>query len=209
MPPTPLRLPAVAPVEDAEYFGPAMAKLSPQQRAWVLAFIKTGPAQNGTAACYAAGYGQDSPTEEQRNQACRTSGARLKRDPRILAAIKEVSEDAFKLAAYEATATQLEIMRDSSAKASDRLKATEAILARSGMQIVQKTEHDHVVRRAPEDEAALVKRIAQMATGLGMDPTKLLGQYGVVIDAEYEVVKTPLTALPEPVPSAAGLEDLL
>lgn len=201
-------LPAIAPIEDAEHFGPAMAKLSPQQRAWVLAFLKTGAKQNATEAARAAGYGATSPNEERRTQACAVTGCRLKKDPRILAAIKEVSEDTFKLAAYEATATQLEIMRDSSAAPAARLKASEAILARSGMQIVNKTEVEHT-HRTPDTEAALVKRIAKMASNLGIDPAKLLGSHGVVIDAEFEVVKPGLTQEEDPVSSTEGLEDLL
>jgi phage terminase small subunit len=204
----PIRDQMLTPLNEGSGLGPAMAKLLPQQRAWVEAFIETGPRENATEAARRAGYGANSETEEKRQHTCQITGYRLRHNPDILAAIKEVSENRFGLAAARAVQVQIDIMDDSTAKASDRLKATESVLARAGMQIVNKSE---VVRRdIPMDEKAMIRKIAQLARDQGLDPQKLLASRGYVIDAEFEVVSTTaLTAPAEPAMSSAGLEDLL
>jgi phage terminase small subunit len=162
----------LTPLNDSSGLGPAMAKLSPQQRAWVEAFIETGPRENATEAARRAGYGSSSPTEEARQHACQITGHRLRHDADVLAAIREVSEDRFKLAAARAVQVQIDIMDDSTAKAGDRLKATESVLARAGMQIVNKSE---IVRKdVPLDEKAIIRKIAMLAKEQGLDPQKLL-----------------------------------
>jgi phage terminase small subunit len=177
-----------------------MAKLSPQQRAWVIAFLETGPQENATAAARAAGYGKDSPTEEQRTQACKTSGHRLRHDERVLDAVQELAKERFRLVAHRATEELVKIMDGNDDKL--RIKAIDMILARSGLNAAQQIDVNHNHRVADMDDRAMIRRIAQLAESQGMDPIKLLGSRGVVIDAEFEVVE-------QPAMSSAGLEDLL
>ncbi len=193
-------LPAIRPIEDASGFGPAMRKLSPQQRAWVVAFLETGPQENATAAARAAGYGADSATEEQRQQACKTTGHRLRHDEKVLDAIQELAKERFRLVAHRATEELVLLMDSSDTKV--KIKAIDMILARTGLNAAQQIDVNHNHRVSDMDERAMIRRIAQLAESQGMDPIKLLGSRGVVIDAEFEIVK-------EPAMSSAGLEDLL
>lgn len=193
-------LPAIAPIEDASGFGPAMKKLSPQQRAWVVAFLETGPQENATAAARASGYGAVSGTEEQRQQACQTTGHRLRHDPRILDAIQELAKERFRLVAHRATEELVKIMDGNDDKL--RIKAIDMILARTGLNAAQQIEVNHKHDVSAMDDKAMIRRIAQLAESQGMDPIKLLGSRGVIIDAEFEVIE-------QPEMSSAGLEDLL
>lgn len=193
----------VEPIQDATGFGPAMAKLSPQQRAWVVAFLETGPQENATAAARASGYGKASQTEEQRKQACNTAGHRLRHDPRVLEAIKELAKDRFRIVAHRATTKIVELLDNPDPKIA--IKAADMIMARSGLGAAQELNVNHRHSIGDMDDKAMIRRIAQLAESQGMDPVKLLGSRGVVIDAEFEVVDT----TPEPAMSSEGLEDLL
>lgn len=192
-------LPAVRPIEDASGFGPAMGKLSPQQRAWVVAFLETGPQENATAAARAAGYGAESKTEEQRKQACQTTGHRLRHDPRVLDAIQELAKDRFRLVAHRATEELVLLLENNDPKI--KLKAIDMVLARTGLNAAQQIDVNHKHDIGGLDDKQMIRRIAQLAQDQGLDPIRLLGSRGVVIDAEFEVV--------EPAMSSAGLEDLL
>lgn len=192
----------IPPIEDASSFGPAMGKLSPQQRAWVIAFLETGDKENGTAAARASGYGSESDTEDKRNWACRMAGSRLKRDPKVLEAVKELAKDRFRLVAHRATERVVQLLDSPDEKIA--LKAADMIMARSGLGASQEINVNHKHDLGDMDDKAMIRRIAQLAQDQGMDPVKLLGSRGVVIDAEFEVVETT-----EPAMSSAGLEDLL
>jgi phage terminase small subunit len=200
-------IPAVAPVEDAANLGPAMAKLSPQQRAWVIAFLETGHRENGAAAARAAGYGATSKTDEARATACQMAGSRLKRDPKVLAAIRELAQDRFRVVAHRATERVVGLLDSPDEKVA--LKAADMIFARTGLSATQQIEVNHNHRLGDMDDKAMIRRIAMLAQEQGMDPIKLLGSRGVVIDADFEVVDTGLTAPEEPAMSSEGLEDLL
>lgn len=193
-------LPAIRPIEDASGFGPAMARLSPQQRAWVVAFLETGPQENATAAARAAGYGASSATEEQRKQACQTTGHRLRHDEKVLDAIQELAKERFRLVAHRATEELVTLMDSTDAKV--KIKAIDMILARTGLNAAQQIDVNHKHGFADMDDKAMIRRIAQLAESQGMDPIRLLGSRGVVVDAEFEVVT-------EPAMSSEGLEDLL
>jgi phage terminase small subunit len=196
------QLQAIAPIEDASGFGPAMAKLSPQQRAWVVAFLETGPQENATAAARAAGYGASSATAEQRETACKTTGHRLRHDARVLDAIQELAKERFRLVAHRATEELVALIDNQDPKV--KLKAIDMILARTGLNAAQQIDVNHKHGLADMDDKAMIRRIAQLAESQGLDPVKLLGSRGVVIDAEFEVVQDA-----EPAMSSAGLEDLL
>lgn len=206
----------IAPVEDASEFGPAMAKLLPQQRAWVMAFLATGHSQNATAAAKAAGYGANSATPERHLQTCQVTGYRLRHDPKIQEAIKELSKSKFKIAAHLATSELVLLLDNPDPKV--KLKAIDMVLARTGLGAAQEVNVNHNHSYADMDDKAMIRRIAQLAQDQGMDPIKLLGSRGVTIDAEFEVVEAEVDTVEEHAKSgpdvveeysSAGLEDLL
>lgn len=197
----------IAPIEDAADFGPAMGKLLPQQRAWVVAFLETGPRENATAAARAAGYGSGSATQEQADKAARVAGNRLRHDQTVLDAIHELAKERFRLAAHRATTELVKLMESNDEKV--KLKAIDMVLARTGLNAAQQIEVNHKHDLSAMDDKAMIRRIVALAQEQGMDPVKLLGARGVVLDAEFEIVDTGLTAPSEPAMSSAGLEDLL
>ena len=192
--------PAVAypPIEAYAGMGPAMRKISPQQRAFVVALLETG-GQDHTKAARLAGYGGANPGS------ARVQAHRLMTADHILAAIREEAEKRISSHALLGAEVLVEIAKDVTHK--DRMKAAVELMNRSGMLVAQKVEHEHVHR--VEDDADKVRRVAALATKLGLDPKELLGQAGVTVDANFEIVHT--QALPAPVEngSADGLEDLL
>lgn len=195
------QLPAIRPIDDASGFGPAMGKLLPQQRAWVVAFLETGPQENATAAARAAGYGSNSATPEQRETACKVAGYRLRHEPKVLDAIQELAKERFRLVAHRATEELVTLMDNTDPKV--KLKAIDMILARTGLGAAQQIDVNHNHRVVDMDDKQMIRRIAQLAESQGMDPIKLLGSRGVTIDAEFEVVEADAPM------SSAGLEDLL
>jgi phage terminase small subunit len=197
---TPAIIPAIS---DDQDMGPAMRKLLPQQRAWVVAFLETGPRENAAAAARAAQYGADSPTPEQADKAARVAGNRLRHDPKVLDAIHELAKDRFRLVAMRATEELVMLLKSEDPKV--KLKAIDMILARTGLNTVQEVNVKHSHDISVMDDKAMIRRIALLAQEQGMDPIKLLGSRGVVIDADFEVVDTAA----EPAMSSAGLEDLL
>lgn len=183
------------PVTDTRRLGPAMTALEPKQRAFVLALVDTG-GQDATKAARMAGYGGENP------QSVRVTAHRLTHDAKVLEAIREVADSRIRSEALMAMEVIVEIAKDVTHK--DRFAAAKEIANRSGLMVVNKVEHAHVHRTEDEDEK--IKRIIQLAKGLGVDPRTLLGSAGVTLDAEFEVVQS--VALPAP-GSAEGLEDLL
>jgi hypothetical protein len=135
-------------------------------------------------------------------QACKTSGHRLRHDPRILDAIQELAKDRFRLVAHRATEELVRLLDSPDEKV--RIKAADMVLARTGLGAAQQIEVNHKHSIGDLDDKAMIRRIAQLAEEQGMDPIKLLGSRGVAIDAEFEVVSEA-----EPAMSSAGLEDLL
>lgn len=183
------------PVTDTRKLGKCMVALEPKQRAFVLAYVDTG-GKDATKAARMAGYGGENP------QSARVTAHRLVHDGRVLEAIREYADARIRSQAVVGIQTIIDIANDPTHK--DQFKAAVEIANRSGMLVASKVEHEHVHR--PEDDAEKVKRIVQLAKGLGLDPRALLGSAGVVVDAEFEVVSN--VALPAP-ESADGLEDLL
>lgn len=168
----------------------------------MVAFLETGPQENATGAARAAGYGASSATEEQRQTACKTTGHRLRHDPRVLDAIQELAKDRFRIVAHRATEELVAMIDNNDPKV--KLKAIDMVLARTGLGAAQQIDVNHRHDVTGMDDKQMIRRIAQLAQDQGMDPIKLLGSRGVVIDAEFEVVQDK-----EPAMSSAGLEDLL
>lgn len=183
-------------IVDPGTLGPAMQQLNPMQRAFVFALVESGG--NASRAAAAAGYGQNSETKEQRSMAQRYAGWRLTHDENVLAAIKEEAEKRLHSGALIAASALLEMVVDPTSKW--RYKAAVELLNRSGLIVA--TEHKVTVNHTTSD-AAMVKRIEELANGLGLDPKKLLGSAGIdIIDAEFTEVEPAKN-------STAGLEDML
>lgn len=180
---------------DHGQLGPAMRALNPQQRVFVYGLVELGG--NATGAAAAAGYGQDSPTLEQRRNAQRVRGYQLSHDPKVLAAIKEEAEKRLNSGALIAASALLEMVTDPLSKF--RYKAAVELLNRSGL--IVETQHRVTVEHTGSDKE-MIDRIKQLAGGLGIDPVRLLGSAGVIIDADFTEVTPAQT-------STAGLEDIL
>lgn len=157
--------------------GPAMEALSPMMRQFVLALIQTGCSQ--AKAAELAGYQGGANT-------WKAMGWRLAHDARVQAAIHEEAQKLIRSTAIMAIGVITGIAKDPKVDAKDRLKAALELLNRSGLSAV--TEHKVTVERRMDD-AAMIERIKVLATDLGIDHRQLLGQAGVVVDAEFQVVE--------------------
>lgn len=188
-----------APINDDPQHGPAFAKLSPQQRAFVTAYLETG-ARSASEAARLAGYAAGG-----QEQSVRAAGSRLLQRDDVLAAIKELADKKVKTGAYVSMAVLLEIAQDTTHK--DRFKAAVEIANRSGMIVAQKVEHEHRHELTVKETVAQLKAFAKE---LGLNEKQVLGAAGYT-DAEFEDVtgQPLLTDEREPDMSSAGLEDLL
>lgn len=177
-------------------FGPAMEKLNPRQRAFVLAMLDMGGAMNHTAAARAAGYSDTGGADS----GIRVAGHRLAHDIKIQAAIREEAGRRMNSGAIMAASVLIDIAANPVHK--DQLKAATQLLDRAGLNAV--TEHKITVDHLGGDDRELLQRVKTMAKELGIDPEKLLGTAGLT-DVDFEVVggAAPIT---EP---TDDLEDLL
>lgn len=175
--------------DDDGHLGPAMEALPPRQRQFVFALIQTGCTQSKAAEL--AGYAGGPNT-------WKAMGWRLAHDSRVQAAIHEEAQKLIRSTSVMAINVITEIASNPKVEAKDRLKAAVELLNRSGLHA--HTEHKLTVEHH-RSETEEVQRIRQFAEQLGLDPRQLLGNAGVVVDAEFQIVK--------PAMSSAGLEDLL
>lgn len=165
------------PIADDPSHGPAMRAILPKQRAFVLALLDIGGQDNSKAAGL-AGYGGTPGST-------RVQAHRLAHDPAILEAIKEEANKRLHSGAILGASVLLEIAKDPLHK--DRLKAANALLDRGGLMVA--TQHKVTVEHTAKD-ADVIQQIKAFAVELGIDPIKLLGSAGVVIDAEFTPVET-------------------
>lgn len=170
---------------DEGSLGPCMRALNEKQRAFVYALVETGG--NASQAAAAAGYGFDSDTPEKRSAACRTRGYQLSHDDKVLAAIKEEAQKRLNSGALIATSALLEIVQDPAHKS--RLRAIEVLLDRAGLVVNRDVNIN--VNHTHKTDADQIERITSLAQGLGLDPRQLLGQAGVIVDAEFKVLPAP------------------
>lgn len=176
--------------------GPAMRALNPQQRAFVIAMGEVTDG-NQTTAALMAGYGADSATDAQRKAAARVRGSVLAQDPKVLAAIKECAEKRLHSGALIATKALLEMVNDPLDK--NRFKAACRLLDQAGLVVVTQHQVTHVHGQNSDKET--IARITDLASKLGIDANKLLGQTGPVIDAEFEEIPN------DPAPQAEDADD--
>ena len=172
--------------------GPAMATLTPNARAFVIALIEMGGAINEMhLAVERAGYRCESKA------AAYVQAHRLAADPRIQAAILEEARGRCKSASLLSISAMIEIIQDKTVKPSTRLQAASRIAAIAGMdpatQMLIKTTSEVTVTVREQ-----ISQVRQLAKELGLDPKVLLGKAGVTLEGEFEELG-----------STKGLEDLL
>lgn len=173
-------------------WGPAMKALpTDKQRLFVCAMLETG-GRSMTEAARIAGYGSG-----EHPNALRVSACRLAHDADILAAMDEESAKRLRSNRILAVST-LEHIIKSGMKDSDRLKAIEMLLNRTGLHAM--SEHKVVTSDTSRSDEELIKRLRHLAKESGMPENELLRQAGY-IDADFTVIE------PAPVPQITAPED--
>ena len=158
------------PEEVVEEHGPSMLALTEPQRMFVLHYCDTGGI-NASEAARRAGYGNNKDSQA-------VTASRMLRQPRILAALREVADRRLKAGAIMAASAIVEIAGDSMHR--DRFKAATELLNRAGLVV------EGVSRVIVEDHRTveeIERRIRDLAERLGIDADKMLGQ-SMVIDGD-------------------------
>lgn len=169
--------------------GPAMQALTKMQQRFVWALTMQGM-QNQSEAARLAGFADNG------GGTIRVTAHRLMHDPRVNAAIQEVSRQRLQHHALLGVNVLIEIANGQhGAKAGDRLKAIDSILGRAGIPMVSEVQHTDPHRKS---DAELVAEIDAKLKTVGMRLAELLGPKQI-IDASYSVVDD----------GKSGLEDLL
>jgi len=159
-------------------YGPAMLALNDRQRRFVLAKCEN-PSISHEGASRAAGY-----LGEGIN--ARVQGHRVATHPKVLAAMKEEAERMLNGDVLLATMALREIAKDTNHK--DRAKVAMHIRAMAGLTEISRSE---VVHRVLTNDSEKIAAITALAKTLGLDPKTLLGQAGVVTDAEFDIISPP------------------
>jgi phage terminase small subunit len=148
--------------------GPCFKKLSDRHKIFVMHVILQGNRVNWTESARAAGY-----LDNDEGTQLKVHASRLKRDPRIQAAIQEESKKLLWIGSLQAAHTLLDMIGDGS-KATDRNKinAAMAILDRGG--VPSSVEHtvNHHHNYTLEEKIA---RVRELCSVLGQDPETFLG----------------------------------
>ena len=173
--------------DDAD-LGPAMKALTKRARAFVLALVEIGGSPQSRAAAMAGYSGSKAALE--------VTGSRLAADARVQEALLEEAKARMKSSSLLATCEVIKVLeRPDGVSARDKLAAARLVLEFAGAEPAQQIEVKHEIKLSDKEK---VSQVIELAGRIGLDPTKLLGRAGVVLDAEFT-----------PVPSTAGLEDLL
>lgn len=175
--------------------GPKMRQCTEMERVFIYAMVECGG--DATQAAFAAGYGKKSDTREQQINACRQAGYNLLRRERVLDAMQEEAKKRLYSMGMIAANNLAALLNDPGLSAKDRFRANVEALDRAGLVVQQKVEVTH----KDEKDANVVAEIRKLASDLGLDPSRLLGQAkgSNVVDAEFTVVRSP----------TEGLEDIL
>lgn len=178
-------------------FGPEMRKLTERQQRFVINLVMQAE-RDYSAAYRDAGYKSDNPNS------VKSAAWILAHDERIGRAIEEESRRRFKGLVPWALSLIEDVGANLQSTGAERLKAAAMVLDRAGLHAV--TERINTSGDAPLLDPDRLKRIENLARGLGLPVDKLLGQRlasqiqpapVTVSDAEYTEV------------SAEGIEDLL
>lgn len=154
-----------------------MLALNERQRAFVFHLVDQGGA-NFTRAASKAGYEGDVATLQ-------VQGSRLAHDERISEAMVEEARRRLHASSLLAVSELHKIIEDPETSRAVRLRAIQMNLNRVGLASSQTHLVKHQVTVTDADKIA---NIQEMARKLGMDPAKLLGSYGITIDADFEEV---------------------
>lgn len=170
-------LPALPTTDDPVEMPEHVRDLTDKQRLFVEAMIETGGFHPKQCAA-AAGY-SDGPSAT----GLAVAAYNLMRNPKIIVALRHETDAKLRFHIMAGASALVEIAQDKMHK--DRFKAADALLTRGGLVVEHKQEI--VVRK----ESTMNERIANirlMAEKLGLDPAALLGQAGVIVDAEFTEV---------------------
>lgn len=161
--------------------GPAMRKLNPRQKAFVIAIVDLGYSKNHLKAAQAAGY-------QGTHDVVKVTAHWLYRNPLVVAAMQELARARFEAGTIAATSVVMEILEDTKAAPKDRLKAAEMVMDRGGLHSL--SEHRVVVGQ-PEDRVAKLQRAVNLARELGIDPRSLLGNLADAAPEDIKVLEPP------------------
>lgn len=171
--------------------------LSPKARAYVLALVELGGATNEShRAAQIAGFSGGKATLQ-------VTASRLAADERVQHALVEEAKRMARSASLEAVCVTIEIMQgNGGATPTARLAAATRIGTLAGLEPPKQVDV-HTAIEITVTKAQQIRRVKELATELGIDPKKLLGVAGVVVDAEFTEVPA------APIGDTTGLEDIL
>jgi hypothetical protein len=176
--------------------GPKMASLTELRRKFVYNLMNQ-PKRNATAAAEAAGYSAVS------RASLMVQAHLLLHDSNIQDALVEETERRLRGCLPAAVATIAEIMENPQEGGSNRLKAAEMVMDRSGLHAVSETIQTD---GGPLQEPDRMKRIIELARSMNMPVEKLIGrrlalqkptEEPLVLEGEYEEM------------SAEGIDELI
>jgi hypothetical protein len=170
-----------------------MRALTEIRRRFVQIYIER-PTASVTAICRAAGYS----TGGKSGVGIRTEAVRLLKNEKVLRAINEQLEKAFRGDAPIGRAVLLEIALDK--EHPQRLRAAEALLGRAGFPLL--SEQKISVTHTDLTSEGMIERIKQLAFELGVDATKLLGHSNGHAAAEAPAITIEAEAVAAPAPPA-------
>jgi phage terminase small subunit len=159
--------------------GPDMLALTDRQRAFVFHLVDQGGLDHHRAASK-AGYKGDTET-------LRVTGWRLAHDERIGLAMIEEARRRLHATAILAASELHKILEDPTTSKMLKLRGIQMVLNRTGLGSSQTHVVKHEVTVTDEQKIA---DIQAMAEKLGLDPTKLLGSYGITIEGTAEPALT-------------------
>ena len=192
----------LAKMDDEELFagcGPAMRALNERQRQFVMALMING--YNAADAAARAGY-QGTPT------VLAITGARLRKQPSVVAAMQEEALTRLNGDALMATGVLSEIAANKNLKAEVRMKAADKILDRLPAFVVEKKQKIVVEHKGPTGLKEQIEELLRLCQVAGRAPRAVMGdeyykkavEFGLVVDAEFTEV---------PAQDFTGLEDVL
>lgn len=160
--------------------GPAMIALpTDNQRAFVQHWVQSG-GRSAAECARIAGY------SDPGTNAINVIAHRLAHDEKIQAAILEESRKMLQGLAPMAVGVITNVLGNPSHK--DNLKAAGMVLDRVGMHAKLETLN---TTRNIEDRTTQIREAVELCRELGMDPRKLLGKFGVQLDAEFKELPAP------------------
>ena len=173
---------------DESQLGPKMLALSQGARAFVLAMVEIGGTPQSRAAAMAGYKGTKVVLD--------VTASRLAADPKVQDAILEEATARMKSSALLAVSEIVKVLENTSATISPsmKLKAAAMVMHIAGMEPAQEIKVTHNIQSTQEK----IDEVRRLAEEVGIDPRKLLGKAGYVVDAEFKVVQ-----------DKTGLEDVL